>query len=180
MNLKNRQPVLTLIAGTVAALFVLDQAVIGPLTKTWRRRSENIAALRESIKKGQSLIDRETITRGIWSEMRRNTLPADASQSEKTVLEAFDRWSKESGVTVNSIKPQWKRGSTEDYSLLECRVDAAGDLNTIAKLLYEMEHTDLALRIESVELTARDNEGRQLALGLSVSGLRLTPLNENQ
>jgi hypothetical protein len=95
-------------------------------------------------------------------------------------LEAFDRWSQASRVTINSIKPQWKRGANEDYSLLECRVDAAGDLGTLTKFLYDVENSDMALRIESIELTSRDNDGRQLALGLSVSGLRLTPLDESR
>jgi hypothetical protein len=125
------------------------------------------------------MINREHLTRAAWNDMRRNTLPANASQAERSVLEAFDQWSRHSGVTVNSIRPQWKRGETEQYSLLECRIDAAGDLDTLTKFLYAVEHSEMALRIESVELTARDNDGRQLALGLSVTGLRLQPLEEN-
>jgi hypothetical protein len=179
MNLKNRQQLLIVVASAVVALFVLDRLVIGPLTTSWKQRSETIGKLRESIKQGQSLVDRETITRGAWHDMRRNTLPGNASQAEKALLEAFDQWSRESRVTVNSIKPQWKRGATDDYSLLECRVDAAGDLGTLTKFLYEVEHSEMALRIEAVELTARDNDGKQLALGLSVSGLRLAPLGNN-
>jgi hypothetical protein len=49
----------------------------------------------------------------------------------------------------------------------------------LTKFLHDVEQAELALRIESVELTARDADGRQLALGLSVSGLRLAPLGEN-
>ncbi len=179
MNLKNRQQLLIVAAGLVVALFVLDRLVIGPLTTSWKQRSETISRLRESINQGQSLVDREPITRGAWNDMRRNTLPVNASQAEKTLLEAFDQWSRESRVTVNSIKPQWKRGATEGYSLLECRIDAAGDLGTLTKFLYEVEHSEMALRVEAVELTARDNDGKQLALGLLVSGLRLAPLGDN-
>jgi hypothetical protein len=179
MNLKNRQQLLIVATGVVVALFVLDRLVIGPLTASWKQRSETIVKLRESIKQGRSLVDRETITRGAWNDMRRNTLPGNASQAEQALLEAFDKWSRESRVTVNSIKPQWKRGATEGYSLLECRVDAAGELGTLTKFLYEVEHSEMALRIEAVELSARDNDGKQLALGLSVSGLRLAPLGDN-
>lgn len=179
LDLKNRQQLLALIAGAIIALFALDRLVITPLLASWKNRSETIGRLRESIKKGQALIEREEITRGAWNDMRKNTLPTDTSQAEKTLLEAFDRWSRESRVTVNSIKPQWKRGATVEHSLLECRVDAAGDLGTLAKFMYEVEKSDLALRIDSVELTANDTSGRQLTLGLFVSGLRLAPLTEN-
>ena len=34
----------------------------------------------------------------------------------------------------------------------------------------------LALRIDTVEFTSRDDQGQRLSLGLTVSGLRLTPL----
>jgi hypothetical protein len=124
------------------------------------------------------LIDRERITRETWNGMRRNSLPANASQSEKTLFESLDRWSQDSGITVSSIKPQWKRGASDDYSQLECRVDAAGDLGSLAKFIYSVEQSPTALRIESLELTARDTEGKQLALGLTISGLRLAPLTE--
>ncbi len=179
MNLKNRQTVLTFIAIAVVALFILDRLVFGPLIAGWKKRGETIAGLRESIQKGQSLIARESITRGAWNEMRKNTLPASASQAEKTLLEAFDRWTRDSRITVNSIKPQWKRGANDEYSLLECRIDAAGDLGTLTRFLHEVERSEMALRIDSVELTTRDTDGRQLALGLSVSGLRLAPLGDN-
>lgn len=179
MNLKNRQTLLTVIAIAVVGLFLLDRVVFTPLLAGWKKRAETIAELRESIRKGQSMIARETNTRRVWNDMRKNTLPANASQAEKTVLEAFDRWTRESRITVNSIKPQWKRGETDDYSLLECRIDGAGDIGTLTKFLHEVEQSEMALRIDSVEVTARDTDGRQLALGLSVSGLRLAPLDEN-
>lgn len=179
MNVKNREHLLIIVVGALLALLLLDRLVFTPLTNTWTNRSKAIVELNESIKKGKSLIDREQITRGVWNDMRKNTLPANASQSEKTLLEAFDHWTRDSGITINSIKPQWKRGESDDYSQLECRVDAAGDLGTLTRFLYSVEHSEMALRVESVELTARDTEGRQLGLGLTVSGLRLAPLGEN-
>ena len=55
----------------------------------------------------------------------------------------------------------------------ECRADAFGSLPSITRFLYEIEKDPLALKIESVEINARDNTGQQLSLGLQVSGLRL-------
>ena len=74
------------------------------------------------------------------------------------------------------MKPQWKRGATDDYSLLECRVDASGSLAALARFVYEVEKSPMALKVEALELSSRDNDGQQLALGLLVSGLRLAPL----
>lgn len=179
MNLKNRETLLAVLATAVVALLIIDRLIIGPLISGWKDRTETIAELRTSINRGRTMIDRENVTRSMWNDMRRNTLPANASAAEEHVLEAFDRWTKESRVTVNSIKPQWKRGDTEDYSVLECTIDAAGDIGALTRFLHAVENTEIALRIESVTLTARDNSGTQLALDLAVSGLRLGPLGNN-
>jgi hypothetical protein len=176
----NRQQWLAIAAGAVVALFALDRFVVTPLTQSWKKRNEAIAQLEKAIAAGRLALDREQVTRGRWNNMRKNTLPANASQAEQEVLRAFDKWSQESRISVSSIKPQWKRGATDDYSVLECRVDAAGTLSTLTRFLYEVERSPMALRIESVEIAARDSSGSQLALGLSVSGLRLQPLEGRQ
>ena len=50
-----------------------------------------------------------------------------------------------------------------------------GNLAAITRFLYDIEKDPLALKIDSVELSARDDGGDQLALGLQVSGLLLSP-----
>ena len=43
----------------------------------------------------------------------------------------------------------------------------------LSRFLYNIEKDPMALKIESVEITARDKEGAQLSLGLQISGLVL-------
>jgi len=90
------------------------------------------------------------------------------------MLKAFDRWSQASSVSVSSLKPQWRQ-TDEDYTLLECRADASGNMETLSRFLYEVEKDPLALKVEALEITSHDNDGQQLSLGLQVSGLLLTP-----
>lgn len=179
MNANNQQRLLVIIAGAIVGLFLVDKILLTPLTASWSSRSEAIAQLRKSIASAESMLDRETITNNRWDHMRRNTLPNDPSQAEETVLEAFDQWSQETRISVSSIKPQWKRGDTEDHSLLECRVDASGSIDALSDFLRIVEESPMALRIESVEIASRDRSGSKLTLGLLVSGLRLTPMEQN-
>lgn len=176
MNLDKRQQLLAFAAIGVVAFFALDKLVFSPLTQSWKDRSAEIEKHRRLISQGQGTLGREQNIRGRWNEMRKNTLPANGSEAEQKVLKAFDEWSQNSRISVSSIKPQWKRGASDDYSVLECRVDAAGSLATLTRFLYEVEHSPLALKVESVEITSRDNSGQQLGLGLLVSGLRLAPM----
>ncbi len=179
MKAENRQQLLVIIAAAIVALFLIDKMLLTPLTASWQTRSETIAQLEKSIEAGRITIDRKDITNSRWNDMRRNTLPNNSSQAEESMLEAFDKWSKDTRISVSSIKPQWKRGDSEDYSLLECRVDANGDISALTAFLQVVENSPMALRIESVELASRDKNGQQLALGLLVSGLRLAPLEIN-
>jgi len=176
MNLdpKNRQHLLLILAAIGVALLAGDRLVVSPLIKAWQDRTTRIAKLRRDLDQGHQLLLSERSVRERWDSMRTNTLPEDVSVAEGGVLKAFDRWSKDSRISITSVKPQWKRNA-EDHVTLECRVDAFGSLSTVARFLYEVERDPLALRVDLVEITSRDSEGAQLTLGLQVSGLLLNP-----
>jgi hypothetical protein len=43
------------------------------------------------------------------------------------------------------------------------------------KFLFDVEKDPLAIKIDAVEITSRDNDGKQLSLAVQLSGLVLTP-----
>ncbi len=174
---KNRQQLLILVAAVAVALFAADRLLITPLAKSWRTRSSQIALLRQKVAEGRAQIQRERSLRDRWDKMRRNTLPNNNSQAEQSVLKAFDTWAQRSRLTLLSISPQWKHDADE-YMTMECRVEASGDLNSVSRFLYELEQAPMALKLQAVEISSRDNDGQQFALGLQVSGLVLTPQSE--
>src|SRR5262249_48900717 len=130
--------------------------------------------LRQDVQNGQSLMRRERSLRDQWQEMRVNTLTNNPSLAEQQVLKVVDRCASESRASITGGNNQWKH-DTDDYATLEYRVEASGDLSTLAHFLYNLEKDPLALKLQSVELGSRDNNGRQFTLGLQVSGLLLTP-----
>lgn len=174
MKIENRQRTLVIVAATALALFLSDRLVYSPLVRIWKARAERITSLTQSVDKGTLLLEREQAIRDRWSQMRTNTLPQNASAAENEVLKAFDRWSQESHISITSIKPQW-RSSGDDYLTLECRTVGFGSIQALTRFLYELEKDPLALKVEAVEIGARDKNGDQLTLGLQVSGLMLNP-----
>src|SRR3954453_20910612 len=174
MNINKRQQLLGILAIAVVAFWAGDKLVLTPLTNLWKKRVTQIADLQKSVTQGNLLLERKAGIRSRWQMMRTNTLPAESSVAENQVLKAFDRWSQDSRISITSIKPQWKHNA-EDYVTLECRVDAYGSLSTITRFLYDVERDPLALKVEAVEITSRDNDGQQLSLAMQVSGLSLTP-----
>lgn len=174
MNLdpEQRKKLLLVVAVVGVGLLLGDRVVMGPLLKSWNERQAQIAELQKRIAKGEQLVSRLKPVEARWSELASNSLPKLTSAAEGRVLEALDRWSKASSVNVTSVKPQWKQ-LDDEYSTFECHVDATGNLSTLTRFLYEVERDKLAVRVEAVELAARDNDAAQLTLGLHVSGLVL-------
>ncbi|HKX61799.1 MAG TPA: hypothetical protein VJS65_08140 [Verrucomicrobiae bacterium] len=174
MTIKNRQQMLAILAVVGVGLLIADKVLITPLLAGWKERAGRIAELRKSVAQGEALIQRGDRIRERWGGMRTNTLPDDVSAAENLVLKAFERWSDESRISISGIKPQWKR-TTEDYMTLECRADAFGSIHALTRFLYSLEKDPLALRVESVEINSRDENGQQLALAIQVTGLLLNP-----
>jgi hypothetical protein len=176
LNIPDRQRWLVIIAGASVALLVLEYWVRVPLTNLWQTHAAEIAKLQTSVTAGRGTIARAAQIERRWADMQANALPKDPAQAEQEVISAFDRWGRANNIELSSIRPQWKRGGTDKYSLLECRVDATGTIPTLSHFIYELERSPLALRVDAVELTSRDDSGQKLTLGLIVSGLRLSPL----
>jgi Tfp pilus assembly protein PilO len=173
MKIENRQKVLTIVAISAVALLALDRLILTPLGHVWAKRSERIAELSKDLTQGRLLLDREKRIRDRWSNMASNTLPVNLSMAESKVLKSVDHWTQDSGISFTSIKPQWKQNA-DDYVTLECRADAFGDMSSLTRFLYDLEREPLALRVEDVEITSRDNDGQQLSLGVRFTGLVLT------
>jgi hypothetical protein len=174
VQIKNRQQLLIIGAIAAIALFAGDELILSPLMKIWSARATRVAELRKQIDQGKGLVEREQkqSIRYRWSEMVSNALPNNSSAAEQQVYKAIDLWAQTSGVALSAITPQWKHDS-DDYMTFECRVDAAGDLGKLSRFLYSVERDPMALKLELVELGARDKEGQQLSLGLQLSGLVL-------
>lgn len=177
MNPSQRQRLLLTVAIVAVALLVGDRLVFRPLGKLWKERQAQLAQLRKDVNEGMVLVDRESVLRERWREMQTHTFSNEVSAAENQMLKAFDQWSRDSLISVTSVKPQWRQDD-EDHLTLDCRVDASGSLPGLTRFLYEMEKDPLALRVDRVEIISRDENGAQLTLGLQVSGLLLSQVTK--
>ena len=172
MKIETRQQFLVVLTVAVAALFVGERLVYEPLANWWSARSQRVTELRKEVSDGRMLIQREQSLRSRWDQMRTNTLSADTSLAEQQVLKAFDNWSQDSRVTLTGITPQWNDDAT-NYVTVDWRLEAAGDLSALTRFLYDIEAGPMALKLDSVNISARDDTGQQFTLGLQINGLAL-------
>ena len=173
MKIENRQQFLIMLTAVVVALWLGDMIVFEPLGKLWSSRSTQIKELSAKVREGNLLIKREKDVRSRWSDMQTNALAANPSLAGQQVIAAFDNWSRATGTEVTSIMPQWKNDST-NYMTFNCRVEASGTMGALSQFLYNIEKGPMALKLDSVELSAQKSDtGQQLTLGLQISGLAL-------
>jgi hypothetical protein len=176
MEIKHREKLLLIATGGCLVLLLLNWLVISPLIASWHHRSERIAALRKSLGDGAVLLRREALIRERWEHMSTNALSSAPTAAERQLFDAFDRWVRASGVTEGSFKPQLK-DTDDNYSVMECRADVTGNSQTIGKFLDKLEADPLGIRLQSLELTSRDDNGQQLSLALELNGLLLPAPN---
>jgi Tfp pilus assembly protein PilO len=172
MKTQNRQQFLLILTAIMAALLIGNSLIFNPLANQWSKRVDEIKKLKAQVNEGSQMIKNEARYHARWDSMRANALPANTSLAAQQVINALDNWSRASGAEVSSIMPQWKYDST-NYMTYNCHVQASGTIGTLSQFIYQIEKGPMALKLDSVDLTAHDEYGQNLQLDLQVSGLAL-------
>ena len=167
---------LMIVAGAALVLLVGDSFLIEPLRASWKERADQIKKLQTDVRNGNMLLGSKASLERRWAKMQTNTLPNDVSQAQNELLKAIENWERDSRLKIDRIAPQWKVG--DDYTTLECRVDASGSMDAAVRFLYDVEKGPPGLKVDVVEISSRDNNGQQLSLGLQLTGLVLVPPKE--
>jgi hypothetical protein len=173
METKNREKILLMATGAFAVLYLLNLLVISPLIDSWHSRSDEIVKLKKQIADGAVLVQRGPVIQDRWDAMRGNALSNNPTAAERQMFTAFDHWVSAGGVAEGSFRPQIQEGDS-NFTTVDCRSDVTGSLDSVRDFLKAMSRDPLADKVESFELTSKDDDGRQLTLGLSMSGLILT------
>lgn len=177
IKIQDRQKVLLIVAGVVLALFVGNSIVYEPLKQSWLDRAKRIADLKQNVARDRALLRRKTEILARWEHMKNNVLPANSSLAGSAILKAKDRWVQQSGVSPDDFSPQLKTDSDTDSTNIittwECRTDASGNMHSLLNFLWAVESDPMGLQLEDVEISAKDNAGEELALGLTISALVL-------
>lgn len=174
----NREKLLMVVAGAVFGLLILDKAVIGPLSESWKQRAQQINYLTLDVTKGRQLVARDKLIRERWREMEARALPDSRSDSESAVLNRVDEWSRSARLKPSQILPRWN--DEDDHAKLNCRLEASGDMESVMRFIYDLDGEQLALRVESFDLLSQDKQGRNLVLDMTLSGLELPKREEKR
>jgi hypothetical protein len=178
IKIENRQKFLIVIAAVALALFLGNSAVYEPLKQAWLDRAKHIADLKQQVAMDKSLLRRKTEILARWQYMQTNVLPVNPSQAGSAILKAKDEWVRKSNVSLDGFSPQLKQDTTDQDSTnvvttWECRTDASGNMRSLMNFLWAVESDPMGVQLEDIEISAKDNAGEELTLGLTLSALVL-------
>jgi len=180
METKKREKYLLIAVGALVGFWLLYLFALTPLYNVWSGRQKEIADLRKQIQDGKQTIRRADLIDKKWNHMYINTFSPNSTVAENQMFKSFFGWASDSGVTLVSQKPENKENDQDQaapYRNEECRVSVTGFQNQIAQFLYDVESSQKGIKVDSVELTLRDDTSKILSLDLTVSGLVLVPTN---
>jgi len=175
METKNREKMLLIAVAACVGLLLVNYVIINPLIASYGTRQDRIKDLKAKVSTGKTTIQSAPSIESQWARMKTNTLSVNGTVAEGQLFKAFQAWSTSSSVVLVAQKPQIKDSDDTNYANEEWHADVTGNLTQIFNFLYSVESGPIGLRVDSVELASRDDVGRQLALGLTVSGLILNP-----
>ena len=175
MENKERQKILIIAVVVIVALLIGNTVVYGPLVAAWTARQKEIANLQDAVRQDKALLHQKPRIMDRWQHMQDNSLTNDQSTATSALLKAIDRWSQNSGVAVENIQPQVRVDPSENpdvmITTIECRADASGSMNSLLTFLRAINTEKMGIKLDNVELNAKDNYGQQLTMGLTISAL---------
>ena len=177
METKNREKTLLIAVAVCVGLYVLNLILITPLYNAWSGRQEKIKDLKKTIAEGHTIIGNAKSIEAEWGRMSSNTLSRNPTTAEDQLFKSFQTWATASQVVLVGQRPQTKESEDPAYRNEEWHADVTGSLPQIFNFVSNVENSPMGLKVDAFELSSRDDRGLQLALGLTVSGLILTPTN---
>lgn len=171
--MSRREKLIAIAALGVVALFGLDRWLITPmLDRRDALLAEEMRLITEAQHANRLLSEKRRAMRR-WEDLTREHLLADASQAESAILHAVRDWSRQAGLSLTSVQPDRTGGGEGEY-VIALAASANGDMQAVARFLFQLEQADLPVRVERMRLSAA-GEGGRLNLDVRLSTIYQPP-----
>jgi hypothetical protein len=170
MGLSKRERLIVLLTLIAVGALVADRLVRAPIANRLNElkgeRDKALAAVAQANLRFQQSeqVDRE-------EAKRKAGLKGDA-ETESEVTRAMDRWSQDARLTLTSVKPDRLAGDKGVKEIVFV-VAGKGTLDAVAWFLYQVETSELPIKVKYMQLGAAGEAGDSMSLELRVSALYL-------
>lgn len=178
MVLSRRERLIAVVTILVMMIFILDRYAVTPFMEAKENISIEKQGLMNDMRNAEKIFRHRNRIKDEWQEMIRGGLGSDPSGMESMVLHEIRQWSYDCGLSISSIKPDRNRSEGMILKEIIFNVACRGSMNSVGQFLWQVENSQLPLRITEFQLGAREENGGDMSLQLKLSTVYL-PENES-
>jgi Tfp pilus assembly protein PilO len=171
MVLSERERILAIVTGAVVGIIVLygfvGRLIVRPLQRVENQKQQ----LDTELKEAHNLFKRREQLEKQWSVMLSDGL-GDEAEAESSIARALDGWSQDAGLTLTSVQPQRVAGE-KGVREITFVVAGKGSLGAVASFLYQVETTEMPVKVKNMQLGSSSEYGDSMSLQLTLSTLYL-------
>ena len=170
MGLSKRERIIVLVTILVVGTLVADRFVLAPITngleelRAERQKSlGQVAKAKNLLQQRQQIEQKKAVSEGLRSD----------AEAESRVAKALDKWAEDAQLMLTSVKPD--RMASGDKGLKEILfvIAGKGSLDAVAWFLYQVETSELPIKVKHVQLGSTSEAGDNMSLELRLSALYL-------
>jgi len=166
MVLSKRERILALATLLVMGALVANSLILDPLFTQRRQAANERIDLEAQLADAQNTFDRRGLLERKWKTvlagMRSDT------DAESQVTKALNEWSRETRLTLTSIKPERTTGD-KGISEITFVVAGRGSLESVASFLHKVETAELPVKVTTMQLGSTSESGDSMSLQLRLS-----------
>ncbi len=171
MGLSKRERIIVLVTLLAVGALVADRFVRAPIANGLRELGvERQKSLAQVTKAKNLLQQKQQIEqkKALLSE----GLRSDA-EAESLVARALDKWAEDARLTLTSVKPDRMASGNKGLREILFVIAGKGSLDAVAWFLYQVETSDLPIKVKHLQLGSTSEAGDNMSLELRISTLYL-------
>lgn len=169
MGLSKRERIIVLTTAIVVGALMIDKLIWSPLTNRLEELQGQRQQSRTQVNKAKALLQRQQQMERKYQTMLVEGLRSDA-EAESRVAKALEKWAEDARLGLTSVKPDRMAG---DKGLKEIVfvVAGKGSLDSVAWFLYQVETSELPLKVKYMQLGSTSESGDNMSMELRLSTL---------
>lgn len=172
MALTNREQKIVIITVLALSVLIADRYILSPVFKMRSQISEQKQELQSQLNESLNLLKRAKLLRSRWKMMQESGLSYDIQKTENKVLRYIEKSSESSDLSLTSIQPD-HLPAKEKFGTIELMVSGSGSMKSVTNFLWSIETADVPLKIESMQLSANNEDADVMSLHLKLSSIYL-------
>ena len=179
MALTNRERIIMILAGIAIGVLVADRYVLGPIFERRSEMSQSKQRLEGEVEQAHATLQRRKVISRRWHQMQQAGLSSDIEKIEGILFRFLETSSDRSGFLLTSIQPE-RLTQEGQIGQIDFMVSGTGTMDAVTRFLWDIEMAEVPIRIDSMQLSANDENASQMSLQLKLSSIYLTKITDEK